>query len=115
ERLAGKANLAPDRMDAGRLSDEKIIPRIWPGQEPYASPFYDTLKQIHAAWLLTPREDLGGACPREIALDRHDHLVWDLQDRCEQWALLGECPLGLKKSSHAFRYGGFGTHELVKY
>ncbi len=36
-------------------------------QERYASPFYDTLKQIHAAWLLTPREDLDGACPREIA------------------------------------------------
>ena len=24
----------------------------------------ETLKQIHAAWLLTSREDLGGACPR---------------------------------------------------
>ncbi|MEX0641850.1 MAG: hypothetical protein WD468_04075, partial [Pirellulales bacterium] len=53
--------------------------------------------------------------PRAIALDRHDHLGWDLQDRCEQWSLLGECPRGLAESSHAFRYGGFGTHELVTY
>jgi hypothetical protein len=76
---------------------------------------YDTLKQIHAAWLLTPREDLGGACPRDVALERHDHLTWDLQDQCGRWSLLGECPPGLDKSSFAFRYGGFGTHELVQY
>ena len=100
---------------SSRLTDEEITPKTWPGQERYASPFYDTIKQIHAAWLLTPRDDLGGACPREVALDRHDHLMWDLQDRCEQWSLLGECPRGLAESSHAFRYGGFGTHELVKY
>ncbi|MFN0197690.1 MAG: hypothetical protein ACKVT0_13175 [Planctomycetaceae bacterium] len=67
------------------------------------------------AWLLTPRDDLGGVCPREIALDRHDHLTWDLQDRCEYWSLIGDCPPGLAESSHAYRYGGLGTHELVKY
>ncbi len=76
---------------------------------------HDMLKQIHAAWLLTPREDLGGVCPREVALEQRDHLSWDLQDQCERWSLLGECPPGLDQSSFAFRYGGFGTHELVKY
>jgi hypothetical protein len=76
---------------------------------------YDTLKQIHAAWLLTPREDLGDVCPRDIALERYKHLMWDLQDQCERWSLLGECPPGLDRSSFAFRYGGFGTHELVQY
>jgi hypothetical protein len=115
KRLADKGNLTPDQVDAGRLTDEEIIPKTWPGQERYASPFYDTLKQIHEAWLLTPRDDLGGACPREVALDRHDHLMRDLQDRCDQWSLMNECPRGLTESSHAFRYGGFGTHELVRY
>jgi len=115
KRLADEANLALDEVDASRLTDEEITPKTWPGQKRSASPFYDTLKQIHAAWLLTPRDDLGGGCPREIALERRDHLMWDLQDRCEQWSLLGACPSGLEKSSHAFRYGGFGTHELVKY
>jgi len=114
-RLADEANLALEQVDASRLTDEEISPKTWPGQERSASPFYDTLKQIHAAWLLTPRDDLGGACPREIALDRRAHLMCDLQSRCEQWSLLGACPSGLEKSSHAFRYGGFGTHELVKY
>jgi hypothetical protein len=28
---------------------------------------------------------------------------------------VGKCPPGLNESSFAFRYGGFGTHELVKY
>ena len=71
--------------------------------------------RIHAAWLLTPRADLGGACPREIALERREHLSRDLQHRCEFWSSLGHCPRGLDESSHAFRFGGFGTHELVMY
>ena len=115
KRLANHSTLAPDAVDAGRSTDEEIAPQTWPDREHYASPFYETLKEIHAAWLLTPRGDLGGACPRAIALDRHGHLTWDLQDRCEQWSILGECPRGLEESSHAFRYGGFGTHELVMY
>jgi hypothetical protein len=115
KRLADEANLALDQVDANRLTDEEITPKTWPGQERYASPFYNTLRQIHAAWLLTRRADLGGVCPREIALERHDHLMADMEDRCSQWSLLEECPQGLEESSHAFRYGGFGTHELVMY
>jgi hypothetical protein len=115
QRLADQANLSPDQIDAGRLTDDEITPKTWPGQECYASPYYDTISQIHAAWLLSPRDDLGGDCPRAIGLKRHDHLMRDLQDRCEQWSRLGECPPGLAESSHAFRYGGFGTHELVMY
>ena len=94
---------------------EDIAPQTSPDQERDASPFYKTLSQIHAAWLLTPREDLDGRHPREVALERHNHLTWDLEDRCLQWSSLGECPPGLPESSHAYRYGGFGTHELVKY
>ena len=39
----------------------------------------------------------------------------DLQDRCEHWSRLDECPRGLSEASHAYQYGGFGTHELVMY
>jgi hypothetical protein len=76
---------------------------------------YETLKEIHARWLLTPRDDLGDACPRDVALERRDHIAWDLQDQAERWSLLAEPPPGLSESSFAFRYGGFGTHELVLY
>jgi len=115
QRLADKAEHAPGQMDAGLLSEEEIIAQMWPGEGRSVSPFYDTIRQIHAAWMLNPREDLGGSCPREIALDRHGHLTWDMQDRCQQWSLTGACAPGLPKSSHAFQHGGFGTHELVKY
>ena len=115
ERFAEKAGISSEDVDASALSDEEITPRTWPGQEEYASPFYDTIMQIHANWLLTPREDLGGCCPREVALERHGHLTWDLQDRCEAWSLTDECPRGLSESSDAFRFGGFGVHELVKH
>ncbi|MEX0641678.1 MAG: hypothetical protein WD468_03205, partial [Pirellulales bacterium] len=41
---------------------DEITPKTSPGQELCDSPFYDTLSQIHAAWLLAPRDDLGGDC-----------------------------------------------------
>ena len=112
ERLAKAGNTAPEQVDTGSLTDEEITER---SGEDLRSPFYDAIKQIHADWLLTPRDDLGGACPREIALARRGHLDWDMQDRCEQWSFLGECPRGLEATSHAYRYAGFGTHELVVY
>jgi len=112
---ANEPGLAAELSNAQSSDDEEDVSDVWPGQEHDADPFYDTLSQIHAQWLLTPRGDLGGASPREIALDRRGHIDWDLQDRCDQWSRLGECPPGLAESTHAFRYGGFGTHELVKY
>jgi hypothetical protein len=115
DRKAKELDVSPDQVEVSSLTDEDITPKTWSGQERYASPFYDTLKEIHAAWMLTPREDLGGQCPREIALAKRRHLMADMQDRCDYWSLMGECPPGLDESSHAFRYGGFGTHELVKY
>jgi hypothetical protein len=114
-RLARDANIAPDEVDPRLLTDEAITPKTWPGQEQYASPFYDTLKDIHAAWLLTPRDDLGGECPRSVALQGHEHIEYDLENRCQQWSRLGECPRGLDASASAYRSGGFGTHEWVKY
>lgn len=114
-RLAHEINISPDQVDPDLLTDDEITPTAWPGQEMYASPFYDALKQIHANWMLTPRDDLGGVCPREIALEHHGHISRDLDDRCRQWSVMNEPPPGLEPSAHAFRYGGFGTHELVKY
>lgn len=74
-----------------------------------------TFKQIHADWLLTPREDLGGACPREVAMEWHEHLSLDMQNQCQCWSTLGASPPGLDPSSFAYRHGGFGTHELVQH
>jgi hypothetical protein len=85
------------------------------GRGLHGSPFYDTIKNIHASWLMTPRDDLGGATPREIAFAGRDHTSSDMNDRMLQWAEFHHCPLGLARSSQAFRFAPFGTHELVKY
>ena len=97
-----------------RLTDEEIAPKTWSGQERYVSPFYDTLKQSHAGPVADTAKTWA-RCPREIALNGRDQLELDLQDRCQQWSLLDESPRGLEESSHAFRYGGSGTNELVMY
>jgi hypothetical protein len=115
QRFAKKAGVGPDQVAADAVTEEEIIPNNYSGDDFHCSPFYDTIKQIHADWLLTPREDLGGRCPREVAVDRRNHIMWDMQDRCEYWSLLGHCAPGLKKTSHAYRFGGMGTHELVEY
>jgi hypothetical protein len=92
-----------------------------PANDESASPLdddqrdYDAVKQIHAKWLTTPRDDLGGQSPRDVLLARHSFIDWDLQDRAEQWSQLGQCPRGLDPESAAFRFAGFGTHELVTY
>jgi hypothetical protein len=86
--------------------------RAKPGEPVNSS---DAVAEIHARWLMTPREDLLGRSPRDVLLDKSDHLVWDLQDRCQQWSMLGACPPPLSRESAAFRFGGFGTHEIVLY
>lgn len=101
--------------DPETMTLEELAPSTRPGQERYASLYYDALKDIHVAWLMTPRADLRGEIPREIMLAQHDHISRDLDSRCEQWSQLDFCPRGLDTTSHAFQFGGFGTHELVKY
>lgn len=75
----------------------------------------EIVKDIHARWMLTPRDDLRGQAPRDLLVARRKTIGWDMQFRCNQWSMLGECPRGLDPDSHAYRFGGFGTHELVLY
>lgn len=113
--IATREDGSVELRDPETMTLEELAPSTSPGQERYASPFYDALKGIHIAWLMTPRADLRGEIPREIMLARHDHISSDLGSRCEQWSRLDFCPRGLDTMSHAFQFGGFGTHELVKY
>jgi hypothetical protein len=75
----------------------------------------DTVREIHALWLLTPRDDLRGQTPRDLLLAKHEFISWDLQDRQSQWSEQQECPPGLDRDANAYRFGGFGTHEIVLY
>lgn len=64
---------------------------------------------------MTPRSRLRGLPPREILLMKREHIDWDLQSREVQWSRLKEPALCLNKGSYAYRFGGFGTHEIVIY
>jgi hypothetical protein len=73
------------------------------------------IRDIHARWLLGARSDLRGQPPRNVLLARKGFIDWDLQDRANQWSAQNGCPPGLDVNSHAYRFGGFGTHEIVIY
>jgi hypothetical protein len=76
---------------------------------------YDCIKQVHADWLLTPREDLRGQTPREVMYAKKEFIERDMNSRCDQWSHLDECPPILDRGSNAYRYAGFGTHEMIQY
>lgn len=71
--------------------------------------------EIHARWLTTVRDDLGGRSPREVLLEKHEFIDFDLHSRSLQWSFTNECPPSLLPNSHAYRFAGFGTHEIVIY
>jgi hypothetical protein len=75
----------------------------------------DPIAEIHARWLMMPRADLRGRSPREVLLEKLDFINFDLHTRELQWSIMGEGPPCLARSSYAYRYAGFGTHEYVLY
>lgn len=99
------------KIDAGEIEPDNpygYFPR-------YSEREQDAVREIHARWLTTPRDDLRGQAPRDWLLLNQEHISWDLQDRSEQWSMMGRPPRGLNADSHAFRFGGCGRHEVVKY
>jgi len=97
---------APERGDASDRLD-------------YADPAYqrdyDLIREIHAAWLMTPREELRGQTPRQVMISKRHFVDINLQYREHQWSFIGECPPSLDPGSAAYRLAGFGTHEMVVY
>jgi hypothetical protein len=76
----------------------------------------DLIRQVHADWLLTPREDLHGRAPRDVMLDeRHHHVDMDVQGQQPHWSMLRRQPPTIPRESAAYRLGGFGTNEIVLY
>ena len=78
-------------------------------------PLAETIRDIHRRWLLTQRSDLRGQSPRELLLAKQDLINSDLDSRMMQWSFQLERPPCLDRSSFAYRFAGFGTHEWVVY
>lgn len=72
-------------------------------------------RRIHAQWLMTIRDDLAGRTPRQVLLADRKRIQLDLEHRAEQWTRQAEAPVSLSEDSMAYRYGGFGTAEVVIY
>ncbi|MDC0935618.1 hypothetical protein OAS39_04975 [Pirellulales bacterium] len=75
----------------------------------------DEIAQVHADWLVTPRQDLGGRAPRAVMLAGREAIESDIAFREHQWSASGACPEGLDRSTASYRYAAFGTHEIVVY
>ena len=75
----------------------------------------DPIARIHEAWLMTPRADLQDQGPRDVMLSKLDFIDFDLHTRELQWSMLGEGPPPLARTSRAYLFAGFGTHEVVVY
>lgn len=70
---------------------------------------------IHAAWLMTARQDLANQTPRELLLARRDWIDAELDRRSHQWSMQRKAPPALPATSRAYRFGGFGIVEIVIY
>lgn len=77
--------------------------------------YHNTLRDIHADWLMAPCRELGGQQPRAVLLKDHDRLSRDMFDREQEWRVLGRCSPGIGPESYAFQFGGFNTGEIVLY
>lgn len=80
-----------------------------------ASNSEDPIAEIHARWLMTPRDDLRGQSPRDVVLMKREFIDFDLYSRELQWTFVGEPAPCLPHDSTAYRFAGFGTHEVVVY
>ena len=75
----------------------------------------DLFVDIHAEWLMTPRNDLRGKTPREVLLEKSEYIAADLHSRSMQWSFTGFEPPPLAKDSKAYKFAGFGRHEFIMY
>ncbi len=76
---------------------------------------YDLISELHARWMTTPLEGLRNETPREFMRVQYRHIDDDLESRRREWVQRGRCPRGLDPTSAAYRFGGFGSVEIVVY
>jgi hypothetical protein len=75
----------------------------------------DPIRDIHAEWLLTPRADLFGACPRDLLIGRIEEVEQEISVREWEWTVLNARPEPLPAESEAVRESGHGPHEYAIY
>lgn len=76
---------------------------------------WEAMNEIHEAWILSERDDLGGMTPRRWMMKHLAHLTTNLEDRCRSWNETGFEPPQIQPDSIAYRFGGIGRHESILY
>lgn len=74
---------------------------------------FERTQAIHAEWLMACREDLDGRTPRQWLLSDRVRITRDVEHRSHQWTRQGYAVPPLSRNSAAYRFGGFGTAEVV--
>lgn len=115
--LAGRRRVESRAVLFGRPMLEFAAARVLAGAvvEAHQVQRYEQIREIHADWLMTVRDDLLGHSPRELLLSRREQIDWDIQRRSQQWSTQGFAPPPLDADSAAYRFGGYGTAEIVLY
>ena len=109
------------------LAASRCLPSVFPGticrgdgsptesQRETVSRWHALTIRVHADWLMTPREDLGGQPPRHFLHRGRDWVDHELHNRQMQWSNEGRPPRPLDRDTFAYRYGPLGRHEVVMY
>lgn len=70
---------------------------------------------VHSKWLMTPRDELFGMTPRQVMFEKRRTIDFDLHTRSLQYSFTKLCPKPIPAEFHAYRYAGFGSHEIIVY
>ena len=93
------------RLGASATDESRAIAERW----------HELTVRVHAAWLMTPRDDLDNKPPRSFLHRGRSWVEDDMDDRERQWSNEGKPPRGLAHDSFAFRHGPPGRNEVVIY
>ena len=98
--------------------DGSDLPWDLPAEDPrrqVASRWRELTLQVHADWLLAPRDDLDGQPPRNFLHRGRDWAEWEVEHRQRQWSRLKSSPRALDRDTHAYRHGPMARDEVVIY
>jgi hypothetical protein len=106
-----------NRLTLAQFYSGKTLSKFVAGAIPNAPDLEEEslFAEAHAQWLISLLADLRGKTPRDFLLAKREFVDFDLHSRELQWSFTEECPPPLSASSHAYRFAGFGTHEIVLY
>jgi hypothetical protein len=84
-------------------------------QREAAGRWHELTVRVHADWLMTPRDDLGGEPPRPFLHRGREWVEHEMHNRQMQWSNQRQPPPGLEPTAFAYRHGPPGRDEVVIY